>query len=37
MLAVMHGSSFEGDGSKALRGAADVLERLLAAPLARSL
>jgi flavorubredoxin len=32
VLAAMHGSSFEGDGAAALRGAADVLERLLGAP-----
>lgn len=29
LLAAMHGSSFEGDGAAALRGAADVLEELL--------
>jgi flavorubredoxin len=29
ILAAMHGSSFEGDGAAALRGAADVMERLL--------
>jgi len=32
LLATMHGSSFAGDGAAALRGAADILERLLGAP-----
>ena len=34
VLAAMHGSAFVGDGGQALRAAADVLERLLGAPLA---
>ena len=32
VLAAMHGSSFIGDGAAALRGGADVMERLLGAP-----
>jgi flavorubredoxin len=36
VLAAMHGSAFVGDGGQALRAAADVLERLLGAPLAIS-
>jgi hypothetical protein len=34
VLAAMHGSAFVGDGGQALRASADVLERLLGAPLA---
>jgi len=34
VLAAMHGSAFVGDGSQALRASADVLERLLGAPVA---
>ena len=34
LLAAMHGSSFVGDGSQALRTAADMLERRLGTPLA---
>jgi hypothetical protein len=31
-LAAMHGSTFAGDGGRALRAAADMLERQLGAP-----
>jgi hypothetical protein len=36
VLALMHGSSFKGDGEKALRGLAEVLEEALAPPAASS-
>jgi hypothetical protein len=32
LLAAMHGSAYVGDGAAALRGAADVMERLLGTP-----
>jgi flavorubredoxin len=32
LIAAMHGSSFEGDGAAALRGAADVMQQHLGAP-----